>query len=198
MNAYAETSAISRSCHLPQTLRTFTHRSGELTWPGPPSSILAARPQTKTARNSALHRDSNTATRQSSTFTPPPSSHSTDHRPKACATQRSRTATTSAPTGPSLCKTTLPSVTLPPPGATQSASMHPAAGSKPASQPRSTTPTPTRIHQLAGSSLRPRSTKVGRHFGFSTSSMRRFGIRRSSVVSATSASSRASCAPRQK
>lgn len=55
-----------------------------------------------------------------------------------------------------------------------------------------------RIHQLAGSSLRPRSTKVGRHFGFSTSSMRRFGIRRSSVVSATSASSRASCAPRQK
>ena len=52
--------------------------------------------------------------------------------------------------------------------------------------------------QLAGSRFRPRSTKVGRQSGFSTSSMRRSGSRRSKVAMAISASMRASWAPRQK
>jgi hypothetical protein len=42
-------------------------------------------------------------------------------------------------------------------------------------------------HQLAGSRLRPRRTKVGRHSGFSASSSRKFGRRRSKVEIAISA-----------
>ena len=53
-------------------------------------------------------------------------------------------------------------------------------------------------HQLAGSLFRPRSTKVGRHSGFSASSSRRFGRRRNRVAMAISLSIRASWAPRQK
>jgi hypothetical protein len=52
--------------------------------------------------------------------------------------------------------------------------------------------------QLAGSRFTPRSAKVGRHSGFSASSSRRSGSRRSSVEIAISASMRASWAPRQK
>ena len=43
-------------------------------------------------------------------------------------------------------------------------------------------------HQLAGSLFRPRSTKVGRHSGFSASSSRRFGRRRNRVAMAISLS----------
>ena len=53
-------------------------------------------------------------------------------------------------------------------------------------------------YQLAGSRSRPRSTKLGRHSAFTASSSRRSGIRRSRVEIATSASMRASWAPRQK
>src|SRR3954454_10040643 len=53
-------------------------------------------------------------------------------------------------------------------------------------------------HQLAGSRFRPRSTKVGRHSGFSTSSMRRSGGRRNSVAKAISAYLQANWAPRHK
>ena len=53
-------------------------------------------------------------------------------------------------------------------------------------QPRR--PRPPSPHQLAGSALRPRSTKVGRHSGFSALSSRRSGSRRSKVEIAISAS----------
>ncbi len=53
-------------------------------------------------------------------------------------------------------------------------------------------------YQLAGSRLRPRSTKVGPPLGFSASSSRRSGMRRSRVEMAISASIRANWAPRQK